>query len=60
MEGTKDILQAAYKYGSNIKKFIYTSSLVAAVSLGSSSENRILTEDSWNSISNDPEEIGKS
>ena len=60
VEGTKDILKAAHKYGSNIKKFIYTSSLVAAVSLGSSSENRILTEDSWNSISNDPEEIGKS
>ena len=60
VEGTKDILQAAHKYGPNIKKFIYTSSLVAAVNIGSSPENQILTEDSWNSISNDPEELDKS
>ena len=60
VEGTKNILQAAHKYGPNIKKFIYTSSIAAAVNLGLPSENQTLTEESWNPISDDPEELDKS
>ena len=60
VEGTKDILQTAHKYGPNIKKFVYTSSISAAVNLDSPPENQILTEESWNPISNDPEELDKS
>ena len=60
VEGAKDILQSAHKYGPNIKKFIYTSSLVAAVNLDAPPENQIITEESWSSVSNDPKELNKS
>ena len=60
VEGAKDILHSAHEYGPNIKKFVYTSSLVAAVNLSSLPENETLTKDSWSSISNDPEELDKS
>ena len=60
VEGTKDILQTAHKYGPNIKKFVYTSSISAAVNLDSPPENQILTEESWNPILNDPKELDKS
>ena len=60
VEGTKDILQAAHEYGPNIKKFIYTSSIVAAFNFSSPPENETLTEESWSSISNDPKELDKS
>ena len=60
VEGTKDILQAAHKYGPNIKKFVYTSSIAALINLGSNSEDQVFTEDSWNPISNDSEELDKS
>ena len=60
VEGTRDILQAAHKYGPNIKKFIYTSSIVAAFNISSPPKNETLTEDSWHSISDDPEELDKS
>ena len=60
VEGVKSILQAAHQYGPNIKKFIYTSSLAAAVNLSSLPENQVITEDSWNSVSDDPEELDKS
>ncbi|KAF5097788.1 hypothetical protein DV451_003668 [Geotrichum candidum] len=43
VEGTKDILQTAHQYGSNIAKFIYMSSIAAGVNIGSPPENHILT-----------------
>ncbi|KAF5100451.1 hypothetical protein DV451_002552 [Geotrichum candidum] len=60
VEGTKYVLKAAHEYGPNIKKFVFTSSIVATVNLGSPPENQVITEDSWSSISNDPEELDKS
>ena len=60
VEGTKYVLQAAHEHGPNIKKFVYTSSIAAAINLGSDPGNQLLTEASWNPISNDPEELDKS
>jgi NADPH-dependent methylglyoxal reductase len=60
VEGTKAILQAAHEHGPNIKKFIYTSSLAAAADIRALSESPFLTEESWNSISDDPEELDES
>lgn len=47
VSGTLSALHAAHKYGPNVKKFVYTSSLVACAS---SRETKEVTEELWSDV----------
>lgn len=60
MQGTKAVLEAAHKYGKNVKKIVYTSSVAAAypVDLGPQRPEITIDENSWNPVTIEEAESG--
>lgn len=52
VDGTKGILEAAKKYGKNVKKFVFTSSFaaLASLSVGPQRPDITLSNKSWNPV----------
>ncbi|KAK6886644.1 putative NADPH-dependent methylglyoxal reductase GRP2 [Candida tropicalis] len=51
VNGTKNVLEAIYKYGINIEKVVITSSYAAIATASKEANNKeIITEESWNEI----------
>ncbi|CCH46696.1 Dihydroflavonol-4-reductase [Wickerhamomyces ciferrii] len=50
INGTKNVLESIAKYGSNVKRLVYTSSNAAVHSVNREGPNFVENEDSWNDV----------